>query len=47
MSRRNEYIKGKKFLSEEYDPKEILAMSTFKQRCAKSAEFWMHGLYPL
>ena len=30
LSRRNEYIKGKKFLSEIFDQHEILSMSTFK-----------------
>ena len=46
VNRRNEYVKSKKLLSEKYNPEEILAMSTFKQRCAVSAEQFMHGLYP-
>ena len=46
-SRRNEYVKGKNFLSEQYNPDEILSLSTFKQRCAVSGIFYLHGLYPL
>ena len=45
--RRREYVKEKGFLSEKYDPSEILSMSTFKQRCAVSGEYFLRGLYPL
>ena len=45
--RRNEYIKEKRLLSEVYNPREILSMSTFKQRCLESGRYFMHGLYPL
>jgi len=47
LQRRNEYVKGKKFLSEEFNADELLSMSTFKQRCAVSGQFFLHGLYPL
>jgi hypothetical protein len=46
LERRREYVQGKKFLSENYDPDEILAMATFKQRCSLSGLFFIHGLYP-
>ena len=47
LSRREEYIKQKKLLSEKFDPKEILSMSTFKERCHDSGVFFLHGLFPL
>lgn len=47
LSRRQEYVVEKKLLSQNYDPNEILSLSTFKQRCAVSGEFMIHGLYPL
>ena len=47
LQRRREYIKGKKFLSEKFDPEEILSFSTFKERCAVSGQFFLHGMYPL
>jgi len=34
-------------LSADFNPEEILVMSTFKQRCAVSAQYMMHGLYPM
>lgn len=46
LDRRDEYIYKKKFLSDDYKPGEILSMSTFKQRCATSGEFFLSGLYP-
>jgi hypothetical protein len=46
LERREEYVKGKKLLSEEYNPEEILVMATFKQRCAVSGLYYLHGLYP-
>ena len=47
LSRRAEYVKAKKLLSEDFNPDEILSMSTFKQRCAVSGEHMMFGLYPM
>jgi hypothetical protein len=47
MDRRREYVDKKGFLSAEFDPSEILSMSTFKQRCAVSGLYFFHGLYPL
>ena len=47
LNRRSEYILNKKFLSEKYDPEEILGYSTYKQRCAVSGKFFLHGMYPM
>ena len=47
FNRRSEYIHGKQFLSSTFSPDEVLSLSTFKQRCAVSGEFFLKGLYPL
>ena len=47
LNRRSEYIVNKKFLSEKYDPEEIVGYSTYKQRCAVSGKFYLHGMYPM
>ena len=47
LQRRNEYVHEKKLLKEEYDPRQILSLSTFKPRCAVSGDFFLQGLYPL
>ena len=38
LDRRREYVVAKGLLSPEYNPNEILSMSTFKQRCVVSGE---------
>jgi len=47
LERRREYIHAKKFLSEDYNPKEIMSFSTSVQRCVESGKHFLHGLYPL
>jgi hypothetical protein len=47
QARRKEYVQEKKLLSGEYNPREILSLSTFKQRCVTSGQFYLRGLYPL
>ena len=42
-----EYVNEKGFLSEQYNPKEVLAIATFKERCVASGQFFLKGLYPL
>ena len=46
-ARRKEYVVEKKFLSEKFNPEEILSLSTFVQRCATSGQYLLRGLYPL
>eukprot|EP00347_Sterkiella_histriomuscorum_P023311 403335134 len=47
QARRQEYVEDKQFLSPDYNPKEILSISTFKQRCLDSGRHYLQGLYPL
>jgi hypothetical protein len=47
QQRRQEYVYEKGLLSETYNPKEILSMATFVQRCSTSGQYYMKGLYPL
>ena len=46
IERHQEYVVEKQFLSDTYDPKQILSVSTYYDRCAVSGEFYLHGLYP-
>jgi hypothetical protein len=43
---RQRYIEEKKFLSEKYDPHELLIYSTYKNRTIDSATAQLQGLYP-
>ena len=43
---RQRYIEDKKFLSEKYDPREILIYSTYKNRTIDSVNSQIQGLYP-
>ena len=43
---RQRYIENKKFLSEKYDPREILIYSTYKNRTIDSVNSQIQGLYP-
>lgn len=45
--RRREYIVEKKFIKEEYDPKEILSIATFRERCIESGRHYLEGMFPL
>ena len=47
FDRRKEYVNGKKLLKESYDPKEILSIATFKERCIESGLWFLRGLYPM
>lgn len=46
-ARRREYVVEKKFLSENYNPREIFSIATFVQRCVESGRHYLEGLYPL
>jgi hypothetical protein len=47
QARRREYINEKKFLSERYNPSEILSIATFRERCVESGRHFLQGMYPL
>ncbi len=47
FNRRKEYVNEKKLLKETYDPKEILSIATFKERCIESGLWFLRGLYPM
>ena len=47
FNRRKEYVNEKKLLKETYDPKEILSIATFKERCIESGLLFLRGLYPM
>ena len=47
FDRRKEYVIDKKLLKEVYDPKEILSIATFKERCIESGLWFLRGLYPM
>ena len=47
FNRRKEYVDDKKLLKEAYDPKEILSIATFKERCIESGLWFLRGLYPI
>lgn len=47
LNRRSEYVDGKKFLSENFNPDEILSVSTYVDRCVESGKYFLHGLFPL
>ena len=46
MQRRNEYVNTKKFLKEDQMRKEIVSISTFKERCLDTGKLVLQGMYP-
>ena len=46
-ARRKEYVHEKRFLSPNFNPNEILAIATFKERCLVSGQHVLKGLYPM
>jgi hypothetical protein len=34
-------------MSESYDPREILSIATFKERCIESGDWYLRGMFPL
>ena len=47
LNRRKDYVVEKKLLSQDYQPKEILSIATFKERCLESGHWFLKGMYPL
>ncbi len=47
LERRVEYVIEKKLLREVYDPREIISIATFKERCIESGLWFLRGLYPM
>eukprot|EP00347_Sterkiella_histriomuscorum_P010108 403338639 len=47
QARRKEYVIDKKYLDEKYNPKQILQIATFKERCVETAFNYLSGLYQL
>jgi len=47
FARLQEYVVGKRLLSQDWTPEEVLSIATYKRRCVESGEYMLKGMYPM